>query len=288
MPTFFISYRREDGSGYAGRIYDHLVQSFGQDRVFMDVDAIEPGQDFVEVIQNAVGSCSALIAVVGRNWLGVRLDGSRRIDDPEDFVHLEVATALERGVRVIPVLVDDAETPKSTELPPRLQALARRNAVRASHTSFRAGIDSLIRAYGSVGGLGGKPTQVYPDSPSTIPFRRHGDGGTSPAEGWLVPTANVFWAARTKRTSLWSLKGLEEGNGSSPAETSRRPHSLHRLSWTGWERLYKPFDQLRFLPHSRWKPSEPQRDRSSPLLGQPPPSGLRPTNCTSRSRCSPR
>src|SRR5258708_35012303 len=109
MPSSFISYRREDGSGSAGRIYDHLVQSFGEDRVFMDVDAIEPGQDFVEVIQQAVGSCSALIAVIGRNWSGLRGDGSRRIDDPEDFVHLEVAAALERGVRVIPVLVDDAE-----------------------------------------------------------------------------------------------------------------------------------------------------------------------------------
>ena len=121
MSRFFISYRREDGSGYAGRIYDHLVQNFGEDHVFMDVDAIEPGQDFVAVIQSAVGSCSALIAVIGRNWVGARPDGSRRIDDPEDFVHLEVATALERGVRVIPVLVDDAEVPKSTELPPRLQ-----------------------------------------------------------------------------------------------------------------------------------------------------------------------
>ncbi|PYQ57318.1 MAG: hypothetical protein DMF53_23055 [Acidobacteria bacterium] len=150
MSRFFISYRREDGSGYAGRIYDHLLQSFGEDHVFMDVDAIEPGQDFVEVIQDAVGSCSALIAVIGRNWAGVRADGSRRIDDPEDFVHLEVATALERGVRVIPVLVDDAEVPKLTELPARLQALARRNAVRATHTSFRAEIDRLVRALAKI------------------------------------------------------------------------------------------------------------------------------------------
>jgi TIR domain-containing protein len=161
MSRFFISYRREDGSGYAGRIYDHLVQNFGEDHVFMDVDAIEPGQDFVEVIQSAVGSCSALIAVIGRNWSGARPDGSRRIDDPEDFVHLEVATALERGVRVIPVLVDDAEVPKSAELPPRLQALARRNAVQATHTSFRAEIERLVRTLAKIeapAAAGGPPS----------------------------------------------------------------------------------------------------------------------------------
>jgi hypothetical protein len=150
MSRFFISYRRDDGSGYAGRIYDHLVQNFGEGHVFMDVDAIEPGQDFVEVIQDAVSSCSALIAVIGRNWSGLRPDGSRRIEDPEDFVHLEVATALERGVRVIPVLVDDAEAPKSTELPPPLQALARRQAVRAPHASFRAEIDRLVRTLAKI------------------------------------------------------------------------------------------------------------------------------------------
>jgi hypothetical protein len=178
MSRFFISYRREDGSGYAGRIYDHLVQNFGEGHVFMDVDAIEPGQDFVEVIQDAVGSCSALIAVIGRNWSGLRPDGSRRIDDPEDFVHLEVATALERGVRVIPVLVDDAEVPKSTELPARLQALARRNAVRATHTSFRAEIERLVRTLAKIeapaaaGSLPSPPVATAIPKPSPGPVEQ--------------------------------------------------------------------------------------------------------------------
>jgi hypothetical protein len=146
MSRFFISYRRADGSASAGRIYDHLVQGFGEAQVFMDVDAIEPGQDFVESIHQAVGSCAALIAVIGKNWFGAQADGSRRLDEPEDFVHLEIAAALERGIRVIPVLVDGAAMPKSTELPVALQGLARRQALTLSHPSFRSDIQKLARA----------------------------------------------------------------------------------------------------------------------------------------------
>ena len=117
MPKIFISYRRDDSAGHAGRLCDHLVGHFGQQNVFMDVEAIKPGLDFVEVVQEAVGSCDALIAVIGREWLGAS-DGSgrRRLENPEDLVRLEIATALARNIRVIPVLVRGAREPLAAEL----------------------------------------------------------------------------------------------------------------------------------------------------------------------------
>jgi len=141
----FISYRRGDSAGYAGRIYDRLAAHFGADAIFMDVDTIEAGVDFVEVLQNAVKSCDVLIALIGRRWLNIQdVTGQRRLDTPEDFVRIEVAAALERDIRVIPVLVDGVTMPRSTELPDNLIALARRNALQVNHDSFNADSQRLI------------------------------------------------------------------------------------------------------------------------------------------------
>jgi len=145
MPRIFISYRRNDAASNAGRIYDHLINHFGQGQVFMDVDTIRPGLDFVEVVQEAVGSCDALLAVIGREWLGASDDsGRRRLENPEDLVRLEIATALERDIRVIPVLVQGARMPVGTDLPEGLEALARRNSVEVSDNRFRTEIDQKI------------------------------------------------------------------------------------------------------------------------------------------------
>src|SRR5215471_9068251 len=98
MPGIFISYRRDDSAGYAGRLYDALASQFGKRLVFMDVDAIQPGEDFVQLIQERVVACDFLIAVIGRNWLkGVDDKGLPRLQNPEDFVRLEIAHALARG-----------------------------------------------------------------------------------------------------------------------------------------------------------------------------------------------
>jgi hypothetical protein len=141
----FISYRREDASHPAGRLYDRLSAHFTQSPIFMDVDNIPPGIDFVEAIEKSVASCDALIAVIGKRWLSSADDeGRRRLDNPEDFVRLEVATALKRGVRVIPVLVEGALMPRSSELPDDLKPLARRNALNVSHERFRADSKRLI------------------------------------------------------------------------------------------------------------------------------------------------
>src|ERR1041384_8198954 len=87
----FVSYRRDDTSGHAGRLADRLVEHFGRDRIFMEIDTIEPGEDFVTVIENAVGSCEVLIAIIGRNWLSSPGATTGRLENPNDFVRLEIA-----------------------------------------------------------------------------------------------------------------------------------------------------------------------------------------------------
>src|SRR5271165_5420249 len=143
----FISYRRDDASFPAGRIYDHLVTRFPQNQVFMDVDNLDPGIDFVEAIEGSVGSCEVLVAVIGQRWLtSADEKGRRRLDNPNDFVRLEVATALKRGIRVIPVLVERALVPESDQLPDDLKALGRRNALEISHNRFNTDVARLVKA----------------------------------------------------------------------------------------------------------------------------------------------
>jgi glycerophosphoryl diester phosphodiesterase len=134
----FISYRRQETAWPARELYDVLVAELGPDRVFKDVDNIEPGDDFVERIQSAVGSCQVLLALIGPQWLTITdARGERRLDDPQDFVRLEVETALNRDdVRVIPILVDNAKMPTAQELPAGLAALTRRQAVEINPVSF--------------------------------------------------------------------------------------------------------------------------------------------------------
>jgi formylglycine-generating enzyme required for sulfatase activity len=144
VARIFISYRRDDSGGWAGRLSDRLCQHFGRDNVFMDIDTIEPGLDFVEAIEQAVGSCDALIALIGKQWLTITDDAGRRLDNPEDSVRLEIAAALARNIRVIPALVEGARMPRSTDLPDVLSRLARRNAIEISDTRFHYDVDRLI------------------------------------------------------------------------------------------------------------------------------------------------
>lgn len=157
MEGIFISYRREESAGHAGRIYDRLRERFGRDRVFMDVSAIEPGVDFVEAIDRAVGSCTVLLVVIGRRWLdSTDRAGQRRLDDPKDFIRLEVGTALRRNIRVIPVLVQDAAMPGEGDLPDDLKLLARRNAFEINDNHWDSNMaqleETLARVLGDTAG----------------------------------------------------------------------------------------------------------------------------------------
>lgn len=143
----FINYRREETAGHAGRLYDELAERFGEEHVFMDVDTIEPGVDFTEAVREAVGACDAFVAVIGRQWVQVcDRRGRRRLDNPEDFVRVEIEAALDRGVRLIPALVQEAEMPSSDELPDCLAPLARRNALNVSDDRWRYDVGRLVAA----------------------------------------------------------------------------------------------------------------------------------------------
>lgn len=142
--SIFISYRREDAAGESGRLADHLTRRFGRERVFIDIDGIAPGADFVTALDRAVTPTTVVLVVIGRQWLTVSLPGGvRRLDDPADFVRREVATALERGARVVPVLVQNATMPSADALPPALSALATRQAAAIQHEEFTADADRL-------------------------------------------------------------------------------------------------------------------------------------------------
>jgi len=143
----FISYRREDSSGVTGRIYDRLESHFGSDRIFMDVDAIEPGMDFVKAIESAISATNVFLVVIGPTWLtATDAAGNRRLENPEDFVRSEVSAALSRDIRIIPVLVSGAMMPRSTDLPDDLKSLTHRNAIELSHTRFNMDAERLIHA----------------------------------------------------------------------------------------------------------------------------------------------
>jgi formylglycine-generating enzyme required for sulfatase activity len=141
----FISYRRDDSAGHAGRVRDRLEREFGADLLFMDVDAVPLGVNFVKVLRDEVTKCDALLAIIGPNWANV-LDnnGHRRLDDPNDFVRIEIAAALLRDIPVIPVLLDGAVIPKAENLPVELQELAIRNGLHLHHASFHSDLDRLI------------------------------------------------------------------------------------------------------------------------------------------------
>jgi hypothetical protein len=141
----FVSYRREDTRYAAGRLGDRLNERF--DHVFMDIDDIDPGVDFTDAIRRAVGECDILLALIGDKWTSaVDEQGRRRLDDPDDWIVQELRVALDRGIRVIPVLVDAARMPSRSELPEALAPLARRQAVPVRFESFTPDSERLILA----------------------------------------------------------------------------------------------------------------------------------------------
>jgi hypothetical protein len=162
LHTIFISYRREDSEGEAGRLADDLTENFSQDSVFMDVDAIQPGRDFRKAIDESIHKCSVLLAIVGPGWLESKdASGQKRLEDSHDFVRLEIASALQLDIPVIPVLVRGAKMPRAEQLSPDLRELAYRNAVELTHARWKSDLQILIRAL--------KPYLDQGDSSSAAP-----------------------------------------------------------------------------------------------------------------------
>jgi HEAT repeat protein len=149
MPRIFLSYRRDD-TGYVARMLaEKLSAEFGPDAIFMDIDNIPFGADFRQYIVSAVHGSHVLLALIGDNWLAaVNPDGSRRLDDPSDYVRIEISSAIQRGIPVIPVLAGKAKMPSERDLPPALGALAFRNAA-----DLRAGRDLPAQLHTLIDGL---------------------------------------------------------------------------------------------------------------------------------------
>jgi hypothetical protein len=144
----FVSYRRSDSADVSGRIYDRLIAKFGKETVFKDVDSIPLGLDFKEYLDKQVGECNVLLAIIGDRWLEASdVSGERRLDDPADFVRIEIESALERGIPVIPLLVRDAKMPSEEQLPATLKKLVYRNGTPIrSDPDFHRDMDRLISA----------------------------------------------------------------------------------------------------------------------------------------------
>ena len=142
--AIFISYRRDDAEGHAGRLFEDLAQHFGKASVFMDVTGIAPGRDFRQVIEQQVASCGVYLAVIGKNWLtAADAEGRCRLDDRHDFVRLETVAALKRDIPVVPVLVHGARMPRPEQLPDGLTGLAFRNRVELTHARWSSDVYSL-------------------------------------------------------------------------------------------------------------------------------------------------
>jgi hypothetical protein len=195
QPTIILSYRREDSAGVTGRIFDRLVQEFGPDRVFMDIDSMPAGVDFHDHLQAILADCGALLVVIGKGWRSQRKGQPARIMDPDDWVRIEVETALERGIPVVPLLIDGASLPARDQLPESLWPLLRRNALPVdSGRDFHAQLSRLVRDLSVQLG----PAGTAPGTPAigSVPLSVASASGTAPnwsAIGrWILILATII------------------------------------------------------------------------------------------------
>lgn len=208
-----LNYRRDDTGGHAGRLYDALSERFGDDHVFIDIDAIEPGTDFAEMIDRAVGSCDAFLALIGKRWLtATDAAGRRRLDSPADYVRLEIEAALNRKVRVIPVLLQGTEMPTSDDLPESLSRLARIQAQEVSDGRWHYDITRLIatlenierelRATEQATVAAPPPTEPTPDGDHG---RRPPPVSPRPPRGFAIPRRALLAGAGVAGLALVAL-----------------------------------------------------------------------------------
>lgn len=205
MRAIFISYRRDDSEGEAGRLFDDLVKHFHENTVFMDVAAIEAGRDFRKAIDESIATCGVVLVMIGPHWLDASdASGSRRLDDPGDFVRIETASALKRDIPVIPVLVRAARMPRPEQLPDDLQDLAYRNAVELTHARWRSDVQLLIKALDPLvvksGHDIGTSTPIQHGGSHELPATPHGDPEN--VSGTHLPAETLQRIARELATHI--------------------------------------------------------------------------------------
>ena len=193
MPSIFICYRRQDTSGYAGRLHDALVPAVGRESVFMDIDTLSPGADFPTEIRNTLARTDVVLVLIGPHWTNSRDDaGNRRLDDPGDYVRQEIAASLRGGVRVVPVLVGGAYLPKRETLPEEIRTLTERHAVELSDRRWHEDTKQLIESLNEPG--------VHEDSDPRVgnrPVNLGFDGATENGlpHGWFNSVGHVSFAS---------------------------------------------------------------------------------------------
>lgn len=166
MAGIFISYRRDESRHAAGRLADDLVEAFGADSIFRDIEGIEPGVEFTQALDKALAACVVMLVVIGPRWLAmVDANGGRRLDQPGDWIRMEIATALQRQTRVIPVLLEGAELPPESDLPEDIRPLVRRQAFELADGRWHGDIQRLINALSKVPGLSLREPASSPPGP---------------------------------------------------------------------------------------------------------------------------
>jgi hypothetical protein len=154
MSDIFVSYRREDTQGWVGRLTRAVQEGFPPAQVFYDIATIRPGKDFPTAIEQALSSCQIMLVLIGPRWLSAQTtEGQRRIDEPDDFVRIEIATALARSILVVPVLFGGARMPTAAILPDVLRPLARRQGHELSDTRWDYDCDLLLQVVGESMGV---------------------------------------------------------------------------------------------------------------------------------------
>ncbi len=267
----FISYRRDDAAGYAGRLEQALEQRLGPGSVFRDVLDIPPGEDFVAAIRARLAGAQAVLVLIGPRWAGGDAPGPRRIDDSGDLVRLEVAVALESGARVVPVLLPGAEMPAEADLPAPLKPLARRNALSLSEAHWGADIGRLADAIG------------LPRRRPVWPWALGGAAVAACAAAalcWLQPGVKAVdpsvrllgsWQAEVKYS--WGDKHIERfefkrhaGQLTGTATFLRYPRAIEKLEFDGSNLRFETRTQQTMGSETR----ELTHRYSAELRGQPP------------------
>lgn len=202
MTSLFLSYRRNDSAGFAGRLADALEAEFGPGSVFRDVDDIRPGEDFVQAIHSHLDQVGAALIMIGPRWLESGPNGQRRLDEPEDFVRREIETALASGKPVLPLLVGGAVMPADTDLPASIAGLARRQAVVLSDGNWRNDVDRLTA---SLRPLLGQPGATGTNWRRLLPWLAGAALGLA-----LLAWAIGFWPSPTPPPSLSSPQPAEQ------------------------------------------------------------------------------
>lgn len=266
----FISYRRDDAAGYAGRLEETLERRLGPGSVFRDVLDIPPGEDFVAAIRARLAGAQTVLVLIGPRWAGSAVPGQRRIDDPADFVRLEVEVALDSGARVVPVLLPGAEMPGEGELPLPLRPLARRNALSLGDSHWDADIDRLAETIGLP-----RRRRVWPWALGGAALAAGAVAALCRLQPWAPddPSARLVgrWQAEVRYD--WGDKHIERfefkrhaGQLAGTASFLRYPRAIEKLAFDGRNLHFETRTQQTMGEQTR----EVTHHYSAELRGQPP------------------